>query len=153
MTIHSGTVALLATLFTASLTLSSHAGGEGDSLSCSVDNPSFELGPGLQGNPVSGWTNVGIVGLSSAMTSHGSRAVYLTGPFNGEFGYSRPYNIVECYSGWQHTLKVDVGHTASNPLTGSARAYFTARWMNGDGDVLAGIFLEPAGSFFDELLI
>ena len=153
MTNHSGAVALLATLVTTSLTLSSHAGGEGDSLSCSVDNPSFELGPGLLGNPVSGWTNVGFVGLSSTMTTHGSRAVYLTGPFTGELDYSRLYNIVECYSGWQHTLKVDVGHTASNPLVGSARAYFTARWMNDGGDVLAEkiVTLLNAASPTDEM--
>ena len=110
--------------------------GEGDLVECHYDNPSFELGPGLENNPVSGWTGVGNFGLGSDLVSHARRSLWLYGPFNGTTDSSRLSCLVECYGSWSHRLKVDVGHLASDALVGAARVAFTVRWRDESGGVL-----------------
>ena len=101
-----------------------------------VSNPSFELGPGLEGNPISAWTDVGNVGLGSSLLSHGQRAAWIAGPFTGEADASTFYIHAECSSGWQHTVSVDAGHASENPLEGAARVYLIARWLDDSQTIL-----------------
>lgn len=111
--------------------------GEGDQVECLYDNPSFELGPGLEGNPVSGWSSFGNVGLGNDLVSHGRRALWLFGPFNGETASSGIRCLVDAFGGWSYRLKVDVGHLSSDALEGAARAFFTIRWRNSAGGVIS----------------
>ncbi|MBC01868.1 MAG: hypothetical protein CMJ34_01005 [Phycisphaerae bacterium] len=111
--------------------------GEGDQVDCLYDNPSFEMGPGLEGNAVSGWSDSGNVGLGDGLVSHGRRALWLYGPFNGKTDSSRLTCLMEAYGGWSYALKVDVGHLSTDALEGAARAFFTIRWRNSTGGVIA----------------
>ena len=111
--------------------------GEGDNIWCGTSNPSFEIGPGLENNPVSGWTIQGNVIRSTAFVSHGTRSIALSGPFTGQTDFSRMYTRMECSSGWQHRIFVDALHTESNPILGNARIYFIAKWMNSSNEILA----------------
>lgn len=128
----------LAPLALVPLVLASHAVGlgEGDEVVCLPANPSFEMGPGLEGNPVSGWTVSGNGGLGDGLVSHGQRAAWLYGPFDGTANASRMRCLVACQSGWNHRLFVDVGHLGDDPLVGSARLLFTVRWRTGGGSIL-----------------
>lgn len=111
--------------------------GEGDQVVCLPANPSFEMGPGLENNPVSGWTVSGNGGLGTSLVSHGSRAAWLYGPFTGSAGASTLRCRAVCSAGWSHRLHVDVGHLASDRLVGSARLFFTIRWRNPTGTVIS----------------
>ena len=82
---------------------------------------------------MSGWTVSGNGGLGSQLVSHGTRAAWLYGPFDGTANSSRLRCLVECFPSWTHRLSIDVGHLASDPLIGSARAFFTIRWRNNIG--------------------
>ena len=110
--------------------------GEGDGVSCMISNTSFELGPGLQGNPVSAWSKTGNVGLGSTLVTHGQRAAWLAGPFTGGADASTLYKHAECYQGWQFSMRVDVGHASDNPIEGAARLYMIATWMDDSANVL-----------------
>ncbi|MFM1831961.1 MAG: hypothetical protein RLZZ461_277 [Planctomycetota bacterium] len=110
--------------------------GEGDAVECLPDNPSFEIGPGLKGNPISGWTVFGNGGLGTGLVSHGTRAAWLYGPFDGTANSSRMRCFAECFGGWSHRLSIDVGHRGDDPLVGSARAFFTVRWRTNTGVVI-----------------
>lgn len=112
------------------------AAGEGDAVVCLPANPSFEIGPGLKGNPVSGWTVFGNGGLGNGMVSHGTRAGWLYGPFDGTANASRMRCLIECQTGWRHRLAVDVGHRSDDAIVGSARLFFTIRYRNVVGDVI-----------------
>ena len=123
---------VMALLFVAASPAMGHP-GEGDLVECQYDNPSFELGPGLENNPVSGWTGAGNFGLGSGLVSHARRSLWLYGPFNGSAGSSRVFCLVECYGSWSHRLKIDVGHLGDDPLVGAARVAFTVRWRDEAG--------------------
>ncbi len=110
--------------------------GEGDNIWCGTSNPSFEIGPGNEGNPLSGWTINGNVIRSSSYVSHGSLGVALSGPFTGQTDFSRIYTRMECNPGWQHRVFIDALHSDSNPILGNARIYFIAKWMNSSNDIL-----------------
>ena len=128
--------AILAFLALVALGVVPAAAGEGDDVDCLYDNPSFEMGPGLEGNPVSGWSSFGNTGLGNGLVSHGTRALWLYGPFTGDIGSSRVRCFMEAYDGWSYDLKVDVGHRSDDPLVGAARAFFTVRWRNNGGTIL-----------------
>lgn len=127
--------------------------GEGDEPRCMVPNVSFDMGPGLESNPVSGWSDTGNVGLGSTLVSHGQRALWLAGPFTGSTDTSTLYVHAECESGWQHTLSIDAGHSSDNPIEGSARVYFIARWLDNSDTVLQEkyVTLLNSASPVDEL--
>lgn len=110
--------------------------GEGDEVVCLPANPSFEIGPGPKGNPVSGWTVSGNGGLGDGLVSHGTRAGWLYGPFDGTANASRMRCLATCQPGWQHRLFVDVGHRSDDPLVGAARLFFTIRWRTVTGVVI-----------------
>ena len=110
--------------------------GEGDGIGCMISNPSFDIGPGLESNPVSGWSDTGNVGLDTTLVTHGQRAAWLAGPFTGNADASTLYKHAECYQGWQHTFRVDAGHASDNPLEGSARLYLIVTWMDDSANVL-----------------
>ncbi|MCP4835924.1 MAG: hypothetical protein GY895_14310 [Phycisphaera sp.] len=110
--------------------------GEGDEVDCLYDNPSFELGPGPEGNPVSGWTATGNVGLGDGLVSHATRSLWLHGPFTGRPGDSRVRCLMAASGGWSYDLKVDVGHRSDDALVGSARAFFTIRWRAANEQVI-----------------
>ena len=128
--------------------------GEGDVVDCNYDNPSFELGPGLEGNPVSGWTGEGNFGLGQGLVSHGRRSLWLFGPFSGAADSSRVSCLVECFGGWSHRLKVDVGHRADDALEGAARALFIVRWRDEWGQKISeqGVVLLNSLSPTDEMI-
>ena len=111
--------------------------GEGDAVDCLPDNPSFEMGPGLEGNPVSGWTDDGNVGLGDGLVSHARKALWLYGPFNGTADTSTLRCLVASSGGWSYRFRADVGHLSSDPLEGAARAFFTVRWRSPSGGVIA----------------
>ena len=117
-------------------TAAAMAPGEGDDVGCLPDNPSFEIGPGLEGNPVSGWTVSGNGGLGAGLVSHGTRAAWLFGPFDGTANSSRMRCLAVCFPGWRHRLSIDVGHRSDDPLVGSVRAFFTIRWRANTGVVI-----------------
>lgn len=110
--------------------------GEGDVETCMASNPSFEIGPGQEGNAISGWTDEGNVGFGASMVTHGQRAAWLYGPFNGSAGTSRLYDTVSCSPGWVHSYSVDVGHLGSDRLVGDARALLIVAWLDGAGQVI-----------------
>ncbi len=126
-------------------------GGDGP---CLAHNPSFEIGPGENGEPVAGWSNSGNVGRGNGLTAHGSWAAWLYGPFNGGAGISRLYLNVECGSGWQHRLEVSAGHRGADALIGAARAAFTVTWLDASGATLGAdsVILLNADSPVNEMV-
>ena len=126
-------------------------GGDGP---CSAHNPSFEIGPGENGEPVAGWENSGNVGRGNGLTAHGSWAAWLYGPFNGNAGISRLHITVECTAGWQHRLAVSAGHRGADALVGAARAAFTVTWLDGTGVSLGvdSVILLNADSPVNEMI-
>ncbi len=107
--------------------------GEGDVETCMASNPSFEIGPGLENNPIAGWTDEGNVGFGSSLVTHGQRSAWLFGPFNGNAGFSRFYDIVSSSPGWVHSYSIDVGHLGTDPLIGDARSLLIVSWLDGSG--------------------
>ena len=137
---------LVSLLLTAAVAFASPR-GEGYAVECLPDNPSFEIGPGLKCNPISGWTVFGNGGLGTGLVSHGTRAAWLYGPFDGTANSSRMRCFAECAGGWSHRLSIDVGHRSNDPLVGSARAFFTVRWRTNGGVVINEQTVQLLNSF------
>ena len=126
--------------------------GEGDVETCMASNPSFEMGPGLQNNPISGWTDEGNAGFGSSLVTHGQRAAWLFGPFTGNTGTSRLYDLVSSSPGWRHSFSIDVGHLGTDRLIGDARALLVVAWLDDSGSEVAqqAVTLLTADDITDE---
>ncbi len=81
-----------------------------------LSNPSFEVG---SGNLMAGWNQFGSVAASTSLTSHGLRAVALSGPNSGDWGLSAVWQKQTSAPGDSWEVRADVGHSAGSALNGA----------------------------------
>ena len=105
------------------------------SAQCMLANPSFELA-GSSGLTFAGWSQQGIVGVSSRAT-HGHVAARVIGPNTGNWDISSYWQSQACSAGQSWNVSAMVLNSSAAPLTGGCKAIINIEWHNSSGAMIS----------------